>query len=116
MKRCIGACSRGVVWKLLLVDEIERIAAEQEKLLAEGVLTRSDPQARTEEEEREVAAKIHPANFSAKDMNVLDKIIAMVFERTPMLDPEEVHFQVLAKKHFILKKLWYDEFGALPSV
>jgi len=82
------------VWKLLLIEEIERIAKEQAKQLEDGLVPRPDSRTRTPEDEKKVAEKIHPSNFTAKDLNVLDKIIAMCFERTPVLGDENTHFQV----------------------
>ena len=54
---------------------------------------------------------------SALRLNVLDRIIAMVFSRLPMLDEggEEKHYRRLATMHKIIKDLWVREFGALPT-
>ncbi len=53
--------------------------------------------------------------LEANKLNILDKIIAMIFQRMPILDDEETHYQTLAKKHAILKQLWMNEFGELPN-
>jgi len=50
-------------------------------------------------------------------INILDKVIAMIFDRLPSVTPIESsqeRFQNLARRHWIIKNLWLNEFGKLP--
>jgi len=117
LKKSICGCSRGLVWKMILIEEIERLARtkEEENLQQGNNRAKGKKKKLTPEEESQIIEKIHPKDFSPEKLNILDKIIAMVFERVPVLDDDETHFQTLAKKHYILKRLWYVVFGSLPQ-
>ena len=72
-----------------------------------------------EEEEEEVAAMTaaRQAADAARDMSLLDMVVATVFDSLPRpaeLRTEAAHFEALAARHRELHRLWLHDFGRLP--
>jgi len=92
IKKCISSCSRGLIWKFLIAQEIERLSLEAEK---------EKSKLNKQEETLLNMNSLSAENFSPENLNILDKIIAMTFERTPIFENEEIHYQVTFSFRFI---------------
>jgi hypothetical protein len=82
---------------------IERLAGEQEMLGSVALDMRLD------EEQQEMSIK----SFEGR-MNILDRIIAMIFSRITQYKEEKEHWNQLALMHEKIRGKWEEEFGSLP--
>ena len=118
VKKSIIDASRGLVWKVMISMEVENLAIKQMLTKTAGSLATKGGLDIWEDEEADGAGEADDAEegFQAEDLNVLDQILAMVFDRTLRQGDhsEEKHFQTMARKHLILKQLWIQDFGELP--
>ncbi|KAK5580658.1 hypothetical protein RB653_000681 [Dictyostelium firmibasis] len=76
-------------------------------------------------EERKIkeieAERIHKENEKKKietppppTLNILDKIIAMIFSKLTVQSNKESHYQTLKRLESSIKETWIEEFGCLP--
>eukprot|EP00743_Colponemidia_sp_Colp-15_P008742 GILK01009527.1.p1 GENE.GILK01009527.1~~GILK01009527.1.p1 ORF type:complete len:318 (-),score=57.26 GILK01009527.1:112-1035(-) len=107
LKSFLEETGRDIFWKYEMCLELERLAAKEQ-----NKKRRRDVRKEAESSSSE-RATIDPRT---KGLSVLDSVISMIFSRYPKYKRinEKDHFQNLAEKHVLIKKLWLREFGRLP--
>ncbi|KAN0041827.1 hypothetical protein ACTFIV_004377 [Dictyostelium citrinum] len=91
------------------LDEEDNRKKKKEKLIEERKIKEIE------------AERIHKENEKKKFetppppvLNILDKIIAMIFSKLTIQSNKEFHYQMLKRLESSIKETWIEEFGCLP--
>lgn len=105
----LAISNRSLLYKYKLSKAILRLAEEQQLLGHVAKKMKED------EEKQEIEINRVKKGKDEPEMNVLDKIIAVIFARQIQWNSSsEEHWKQLAALHERIREKWIEEFGSLP--